>query len=97
MRSDAPQKDVRRPCWPRFEPGKTRDPLATTPPTLQNIVQPEKRFLFEFSKLFFYGKGIFSNPLHIKIQYSAVISPPPALISHCDQEKYTLTYYIEFS
>ena len=42
------------------------------------------------------GNGIFINPLHNKIQYSAVRSPPPALISHCDQENYTLTYYIEF-
>ena len=56
-----------------------------------------KTFAFRvFEVVFLYGKGIFSNPLHIKIQYSAVISPPPALISHCDQEKYTLTYYIEF-
>ena len=40
--------------------------------------------------------GIFINPLHIKIQYLAVLSLPPALISHCDQENYTLTCYIEF-
>ena len=33
------------------------------------------------------GNGIFINPLHIIIQYSAVLLPPPALISHCDQEK----------
>ena len=33
------------------------------------------------------GNGIFICPLHIIIQYSAVLLPPPALISHCDQEK----------
>ena len=38
------------------------------------------------------GNGIFINPLHTKIQYSAVLSPPPALISHCDQENYTLKF-----
>ena len=35
----------------------------------------------------FNGNGIFIYPLHIIIQYSAVLLPPPALISHCDQEK----------
>ena len=33
------------------------------------------------------GNGIFIYPLHVIIQYSAVLLPPPALISHCDQEK----------
>ena len=53
-------------------------------------------FLYFQDVVIINGNGIFINPLHIKIQYSAVLSPPPALISHCDQEKYTLTYYIEF-
>ena len=33
------------------------------------------------------GNGIFINLLHMIIQYSAVLLPPPPLISHRDQEK----------
>ena len=53
-------------------------------------------FLYFQDVVIINGNGIFINPLHIKIQYSAVLVPPPALISHCDQENYTLTIYIEF-
>ena len=53
-------------------------------------------FLYFQDVVIIKGNGIFINPLHIKIQYSAVLVPPPALISHCDQENYTLTIYIEF-
>ena len=53
-------------------------------------------FLYFQDVVIINGNGIFINPLHIKIQYSAVLVPPPALISHCDQENYSLTIYIEF-
>ena len=53
-------------------------------------------FLYFQDVVIINGNGIFINPLHIKIQYSAVLVPPPALISHCDQENFTLANYTEF-
>ena len=52
-------------------------------------------FLYFQDVVIIKGNGIFINPLHIKIQYSAVLVPPPALISHCDQENFTLANYTE--
>ena len=43
--------------------------------------------IWEIQSKLFNGNGIFINPLHMIIQYSTVLLPPPALISHRDQEK----------
>ena len=45
----------------------------------------ERKNLIYFVKIL-NGNGIFINLLHMIIQYSVVLLPPPPLISHRDQE-----------
>ena len=57
------------------------------------IQKNHRKIKTEFKNIF-NGNGIFICPLHIIIQYSAVLLPPPALISHCDQEKFTVKVFL---
>ena len=60
--------------------------------------QKKRKYVIDMNIFFFFfntnGNGIFICPLHIIIQYSAVLLPPPALISHCDQEKFTVKVFL---